>query len=349
MQCNNKGCVCNMKTKEIIDSIKDFAIKNDIHAIGFCDAKPFVGLETQHLERQKTGVACSLEYRLSIEALINPKLTFAMAESFIVILEPYHKYETALKELHGRMASGTASRDYHTIIKDKLNTLKLFLEDKHNITGSIICDISPLSDRAIAVRAGLGIIRRNNMFYHEKLGSYVNIGSLVIDKKLIKSVNVNISMNPCKDCHICENRCPSQAILGDGTINSNLCISFLTQKKEITEKESMVIGKMIYGCDVCQQVCPINKMINNEQSTLIINEQINIKELLEIDNKTFNQTFKETAAGWRGKRTLQRNAIAALGNTGNEKSLEVLEPYLEDQRPIIRAEVERSIRKLKKL
>jgi len=336
-----------MNANVINENILKYCDSIGIKAVGFTSAMPFHELEQEYTYRQEHHLDCPFEVRDSVLDWIDPKSILEDAKSFICILEPHQPYsQVKLLSNKGRMASGTGSIDYHKILDEHLENLRLFLLEAYNIKGIKLCDTSPLSDRAIAVRAGLGVIRRNNMFYHKTMGSYVNIASLLIDYDL-EATDYDKEAMPCGTCQICKVTCPTKAILGDGTINSNKCISYLTQKKETSEEESKMIGNMIYGCDICQLRCPTNNRVQNPFVELLVDQEVDLMTLLNMDNTTFKDTYGRTASGWRGKRTLQRNAIAAIGNSGDAGMIDILTNYEDDNRSIIKREVQSAIRRLK--
>ncbi|PKM66295.1 MAG: tRNA epoxyqueuosine(34) reductase QueG [Firmicutes bacterium HGW-Firmicutes-2] len=338
-----------MKAQVIKENILKFCDSIGIQAVGFASATPFNDLKEDYHDRQAHHLDCPFEVRDSVLDLTDPKRIMAEGKSFICILEPHQPYAQINSSSGiGRMASGTASLDYHKILDEHLEKLQMFLRENYNIHGIKICDTSPLSDRAIAVRAGLGVLRRNNMFYHKTMGSYVHIASLLIDYDL-EATDYDKEAMPCGTCQICKVTCPTQAIIGDGTINSNKCISYLTQKKETSESESKMIGNMIYGCDVCQLRCPVNNKVQNPYLELLVDKDVDLMTLLNMDNATFKNTYGKTSSGWRGKRTLQRNAIAAIGNSCDEQMIDILSNYGHDDRSIIKAEVQRAIRRLKNI
>ena len=338
-----------MKAKVIKDNIIKYCDSIGIHAVGFASALPFYDLEEAYHDRQAQYLDCPFEVRDSVLDLTDPKRMMAEGKSFICILEPHQPY-SQIKPTSGigRMATGTASLDYHKLLDEHLENLQLFLQENYNIKGTKVCDTSPLSDRAIAIRAGLGVLRRNNMFYHKTMGSYVHIASFLIDYDL-EAIDHDKKAMPCGTCQICKVTCPTRAIIGDGTLNSNRCISYLTQKKETSEEESKMIGSMIYGCDICQMICPANNRVQNPFVELLVDKDVDLIDLLNMDNITFKATYGKTSSGWRGKRTLQRNAIAALGNSGDAGMMDVLSNYENDNRNIIKCEVQRSIRRLKNI
>lgn len=316
--------------------------------VGFCSATPFDSLKDIYEKRINEKLACEFEYRDDVNLLIDPQRQLDNAKSFVVIVVPHRKYEMDTSSTQGRMSAGTASLDYHRVIEHYLKDLKCHVKDTYDINSKIIVDTSPLSDRAIAVRAGLGIVRRNNMFYHRKYGSYVHIGSLLLDLEL-DTKDKTQPTDPCGQCAKCIEFCPGSAIIGDYTINSQTCVSYLTQKKTLSVNESKLIGKMVYGCDVCQSVCPANRGVINPDGHLIVDELVDIEDLLDISNATFNDTYKMTASGWRGKRTLQRNGLAILGNSGQVQNKEIIERFINDERPIIRDEARRALDRLDEL
>ena len=342
-----------MKAQVIKEDIIKFCDSIGVQAVGFTSTMPFNELKEGYQYRQQQHLHCTFEARDSVLDLMDPKRIMTDAKSFISILEPHQPYSQPYSQIKpksgiGRMASGTASLDYHKILDGHLEKLQIFLQEKYDIHGVKLCDTTPLSDRAIAVRAGLGVLRRNNMFYHKTMGSYVNIASLLIDFDL-EATDYDKEAIPCGTCQICKVTCPTKAIIGDGTINSNRCISYLTQKNETSEEESKMIGNMIYGCDICQLRCPVNNKVKNPFVEFIVDQEVDLVTLLNIDNATFKNTYGRTASGWRGKRTLQRNAIAAMGNSGDRGMIEILNKYEDDNRTIIKREVQRAITRLKNI
>lgn len=333
-----------MTREELRARIKDILTEQEVEVFGYCSAKPFPELEQEYLCRQEEGTACSFEKRTHLSHLTDPQQCLENAASFLVVLLPHAPYKTKSRKGHGRMSTGTASMDYHKAVEEKLSPVSDFLRSV-GIENRIICDTSPLSDRAIAVRSGLGTVRRNNMLYHSKYGSYHHIGSILMTETLHDKDHKRI-LDPCGHCRRCVAACPGNAIQGDGTINSNRCISWLTQKKELTQDECVILGRMIYGCDICQKICPINRKVANPALPLLVPEEVSLEGLLSISNRQFNESFKRTSAGWRGKRTLQRNALAILGNIGGHGDRAMIERFLEDPRPIIRNEAERSMTRL---
>lgn len=299
-----------------------------IKAFGYCTLSPSERMETLYEQRLRRGDACSLELREDPKALVDASRTLNGAKSALVILLPHNPYTFEDKPLCGTFATGTASEDYHRTIHRILDPVARWLVDQ-GVHCKVICDTSPLSDREMAVRAGLGMIRRNGMFYHKTFGSYVHIGSILMDVDIATRDHTS-PVDPCGMCRRCVEHCPGKAIKGDYTINSNRCISYLTQKKTLSVEESDALGNRLYGCDTCQQVCPANRGVSNPERPLLIEKELALTDVLEMNKAVFAKTIAKTSAGWRGLRMLKRNGLAVLGNDDSEEGLMLLKGFRTD-------------------
>ena len=147
----------------------------------------------------------------------------------------------------------------------------------------------------------------------------------------------------CTGCGKCIGSCPGNAF-DNGTFRYEKCISYITQKKGVLSyEESKALGIQIYGCDVCQRVCPKNTGYKRAYSEYAYP---NIEELLNMSDKEFKRIYKPTAAGWRGRRTLQRNALIALGNMKADRE-DIIKRFAEDSREDIRAAAEYALKCIK--
>jgi epoxyqueuosine reductase len=145
----------------------------------------------------------------------------------------------------------------------------------------------------------------------------------------------------CLQCGKCIEACPTGALSFPYIVNSNSCLSYWSQsKKDIPKKFRDLMKNNIVGCDVCQDVCPMNRNVlcSNELNFKLIPElnSVTLIEILKMNNKEYKKMFANSAASWCGKRVLQRNALIALGNSGDEKFVEEIIPFLNDERPQIR-------------
>ncbi len=206
-------------------------------------------------------------------------------------------------------------KDYHTVVKSYLERLLTTLQAADaSVQGYIFTDNSPLCDKALAYRAGLGYFGKNSLLIHPRLGSFFFIGGIVTDVKLEADSPLT---DTCGSCTACEKACPAQ-ICGTGKLDGYKCISYLQQKKgALTETEEELIAKSgsAWGCDICQNICPKNQ--NLPQTT--IPEFTKTDGFLppQLSEEEFRANYKDRAFHWRGYKTMQRN-LALLDETGKE-------------------------------
>lgn len=228
-----------------------------------------------------------------------------MPRSAIVCLFPYHvAYEGPTN-----LSRYTWATDYHLVVTDYLqrlvNELKTTAPDA---SFSIHCDTSPLADRYMAYLAGLGFYGKNKCFINPTWGSYIVIGTVLTTLEFEPNTPMT---DTCVGCNRCISSCLGQC-LNDDEFNYATCKSYLTQKKgDLTDDEQSIIKKspLVFGCDVCQEVCPHNKDL---PTTPIIEFQsvepyVDITELESITNKEFKAKYGHRAFSWRGKKILIRN------------------------------------------
>ena len=242
--------------------------------------------------------AADVEERLLGTTEFTPK-------SAIVCLFPYYVEHNGPSNL-SRYTWGT---DYHLVINEYLEKLIEKLQ-KINTSAqfSIHCDTSPLADRYMAYLAGLGFYGKNNCFISPKWGSYVVIGTILTTLEFEPNTPLEQS---CMSCNRCITACLGQC-LGHEEFKYDTCKSYLTQKKgELTDREQHIIAKtpLVFGCDVCQEVCPHNQSI---PATPIpefqrVEPYIDINELETLTNKEFKAKYSNRAFSWRGKKILMRN------------------------------------------
>ena len=317
---------------------KIYSFEEENTVIGIGDASPFYDIKPKLEQTEIPFVEKDIEKR------INPKLIREDAKSIIALGLSYNKVFVGNMDNkpRGKMSIGAMGLDYHILIKQKLENIKNTL----NIDGDIFVDTGPLVDREVAKRCGLGQIGKSSNLINKKIGSIFFIGYIITNIELKPTVST-YEEDLCKDCNKCIRACPSGSILEDG-FDYKMCISYLTQKKQLdSEEEKRLINRQIYGCDICQKVCPYNKDVYREEIYDIDMFYPNIENLLNMSNKEFENSYKKSACGWRGKKILQRNAIIALANYKySEEALNILEKMKDDKREDIKSYVLWAIEKL---
>lgn len=330
--------------KQLKREIIEYAYQIGIDSIGFTTADPFDELKQKLVDYHAKGYASGFE-ESDIELRVNPKLSMPTARSIIAIAVGYpNKLKGAPKSVRGdrrgMFARASWGQDYHTIMRKRLDKLGAFIQSRvPDVEMLSMVDTGVLSDRAVAERAGLGFTGRNGFVINPDLGTWTYLGEMLVSIPFEPDDPI---LDSCGDCTICVDRCPTGALVGDGQLNSQKCISFLTQTKGyLPDEYRYKIGNRLYGCDTCQQVCPKNRGINTEHDDIVLEPEIlkpRLIPLLQMSNKEFKNTYGHLAGAWRGKKPIQRNAIIALAHFNETSALpELKEVALNDPRPMIRA------------
>lgn len=326
-----------------------------INKIGFTTAEPFKDLEKKLEAQQEKGHHSGFEHKI-IKERIYPELIFEKPRSIISIALAYPTaidnapvYEKGIRR--GAFARASWGTDYHDILRDKMNQLIAFIraEAGESVAYKPMVDTGELIDVAVAQRAGLGFIGRNGLLITEEFGSYVYLGEIITNLDFPVDDEVPFG---CGECMRCIDACPTEALLGDGRMNAKRCLSYQTQTKGMMPEEfRREMGHVIYGCDICQTVCPYNKGKNVHFHPEMEPEPEKImpklKPLLTISNREFKEEFGYMSGSWRGKKPIQRNAIIALGNYRDRTALpDLLRCIEKDPRPVIRGTAAWSIAKI---
>ena len=229
----------------------------------------------------------------------------------------------------------TKGYDYHKVVKMHLDKICNMIIEAGGKAISLV-DSNALPERYIAYLAGVGFIGKNNMIITKTYGSYVFLGEIITDLNLydddVRKFDEISKFKECGECTICYKECPTKAI-NEYKKNPNICTSYITQKKELTDIEIKLLKDKIFGCDVCQNKCPYNENISfskiKEFKPLEFMENGKYEVYAEINNKAFKEKILPTSCGWRGKNIIKRNAIIKLHNRGgNIEKYKGDSPYL---------------------
>jgi epoxyqueuosine reductase len=248
------------------------------------------------------------------------RLPFPGARSAIVVGLDYGGREPT-----GPVARYARGDDYHEIMTQRLTELHHWLEAKlgHPVAGKGYVDTGPILERDLARRAGLGWFGKNTNIISPRLGSFFFIGSLLVDLEL--APDDPFESDRCGSCTRCLDACPTQAFVSARVLDATRCISYLTieLKGDIPEHLSEPIGSNIYGCDICQEVCPYNVKFARElrepafqpREVLRGKDALSLaRELAEIGEEEFRIAFRKSPMKRAKRRGLARNAKVVLNN-----------------------------------
>ncbi|MGC4191529.1 MAG: tRNA epoxyqueuosine(34) reductase QueG [Thermomicrobiales bacterium] len=243
----------------------------------------------------------------------------------------------------GRISRYAWGRDYHRVIKRRLKLLHTRLEEHvgHPVEARTLVDTARIVERAVAARSGLGWFGKNACIISPGFGSWLLLGELIVDLDLVPDEPID---KHCGRCTFCLDRCPTGAIVAPFTIDAPRCISFLTieERGPIPHDLRPKMGDWVYGCDVCQEVCPYtgNATIANDPDLMpasLDNAWPSLHWLLRMTEEEFGATYFGTPVPRTKRRGLARNAAIAIGNTGTDEDISVLIEVLETHdEPLVR-------------
>lgn len=327
-------------------------------AFGVTTAEPFYEVGEQLARRREEGLYSTFEPK-DIGRRIDPRRLMADAQSVISIavsyeVEPPFPVEPERNRLapgrerpdplRGWISRHAWGLDYHRVVRRKMEALTDFITGAYpDASCMAYVDTGPTPDRAVAARAGVGWIGKNCLLIVPDAGSWVVLGSIITNLKLPPDEPSPPPFQECGDCDLCIRACPTGALLAPGELDPSICLGEVTvMKGSIPPGLREPLGNRIYGCDACQTVCPMNRPggPGGDNAFIPVSQWDTgpaIDELLQISNREYRERYGDRASGWRGKRTLQRNAIIALGNYREGRAIPVLSRCLtDDPRPIIR-------------
>lgn len=322
------------------------AIKSQAHQLGFelvgitpATKAPTYTFFIDWLDQGYAGEMAYLEKHK--HARSNPESILPGVKSIIVLGISYHQpavRNVPVPPLHGKVASYALGTDYHELLWYKLNALADWLKEQQpaaNTRG--VVDTAPLLERDFARMAGLGWFGKNTMLINKHFGSFFFIASLLTDLEL--EYDPPHVPSHCGTCTACLDACPTQAFPEPGKLDATRCISYLTieLRGPVPDQHKEDINHWLFGCDICQDVCPWNrKAPAGKEPALLADQQqqsgtVNLIELFTYSAEQWRSRFRHTAL-WRAQRNgLLRNACLLLGNEQNAEAYALLKKAMMDE------------------
>lgn len=281
----------------------------------------------------------------------DPKKILPECKSILVLAMAYHPLP-ADEQGGAKIASYALGDDYHDILPPRLQKIVEFIEDQIGlpIPNRYYTDSGPILERELAQRAGLGWVGKNSMLINPRAGSTFFLAEILLGIEL--EFDDPFPTDHCGTCTRCITACPTKCILPNRTIDATRCISYLTieNKGGIPEELRPKMGDWIFGCDICQQVCPWNRF--SQPADPAFETKIPLPVLpndLLLSSVEFNQRFKKSPVKRAKRRGYLRNMAVAVGNNGNKKDIPPLEKVMHAAReePLIQKHAEWALKKIK--
>ncbi|MEI7695144.1 MAG: tRNA epoxyqueuosine(34) reductase QueG [Chlorobium sp.] len=305
---------------DLAHQIRKEAAKLGFAAIGFSAPVPqplAMQRVTAMVEEHRSAGMRYLEELMEERA--DPSLLLPGLHTIISAAISYN-YPIEYREGFPKISKYALLDDYHRVVRNKLEELLIAIKRivGEPLSALITVDSSPLLEKNWAEEAGIGRTGKNTLLKVPSAGSYVFLGEILIDREIV-STKLELP-NFCGSCGSCIEHCPTGALLAPGKIDAAKCISYLTieMKREFTPQEAEMIGEWMFGCDLCQEVCPYNRQasIKANASFKVRGELINIstEQILNLTKSGFRELFYGTPVFRTGLRRLKRNARAVAAN-----------------------------------
>jgi epoxyqueuosine reductase len=336
----------------LTDEVKQRAGRLGFCAVGITNAEPFYQAEAAAAERTAVGLMDGLSWwsddRVHVSA--NPRRLSPDARSIIALAYPHpaSPVPSRVSEedqdggARGRIAAYALGRDYHEVLLERMQPLIGLLRERGYAAKTYV-DHGWMLDRAAAARGGIGWLGKNTNLLVPGVGSSVLLAEIVTSAPLETDEPVKKS---CGGCDACIRICPTGALVAPGVLDNRRCISYWTieHRGVIPREMRPLIGDWIFGCDLCQEICPVNvnapSAASDPQALAafgpLIESRPRLEELLTLDEDAFRARFRLSAV-WRTRRAgLLRNACIALGNVADRGSVPSLIRALEEDEPLVR-------------
>jgi epoxyqueuosine reductase len=308
---------------DITQQIKEKAYHLGFLEVGICSA------ETLSNETELLNQWLDLECQGTMDWMVrtreirgNPRHFFQETKSIIVVADNYFRPdESVIKPTdEGNISIYARGRDYHKILRNKLKLLLVYIQELiPDAKGRICVDSFPIMEKPLAVRAGIGWIGKHTNLIIKGKGSYFFLGEILLSKELPH--DEPLTADYCGNCNKCQIACPTDALNQAYVLDSNKCISYLTIEHD-GEIDSSLRDRMenwIFGCDICQEICPWNRFSANtgepEYSSKIPAYFLKLENLIELTREDYDRLFEGTPVKRSGFDNFKRNVRIALENS----------------------------------
>ncbi len=308
-----------LSKRECSHRIKTRALELGFSAVGISRAEALSDAARRLEQWLQNGMHGEMHYMEEhFDKRVNPTMLFPGAKSVVSVLANYFPPQMPISP-KGKISIYAQGKDYHSVVKSKLQALFDFIcEQIGDVNGRAFVDSAPTMDKVLAQRSGLGWIGKHTNLISRRFGSFFFIGNLLLDCEL--DYDPPYLQNYCGSCTACIDLCPTQAITHDGQVDARKCISYLTieLKRNFTDEEKSMLGEWLFGCDICQEVCPWNRFSKPTWIEEFLPksdvQRLSADDILDLTKSSFQRVFGETPVFRTGLRRMKRNAEAVKEN-----------------------------------
>ena len=330
------------------EAVRSLAAELGFDLVGITSAEPFTEAEEITLQRVEDGLMDGLPWyhAARVKRGCNPQEMLPGARSIIAVAMSYMADGPPDADdsvpLRGKVARYAWGHDYHKVMERRLKLLALRLTEELEkpVQAKIYVDTGPMLDRAVAERAGVGWFGKNTNVLTRSHGSWVFLGQIITDLELEPD---QPSKKTCGQCRICIDECPTGAIIAPYVLDNTKCISYLTieLRGPIPKHLRPLVGDWVFGCDICQDVCPVNRKAQPTQEPAFQTGEhgftaLDLLPMLSITDEEFSERFRNSPIKRAKRAGMLRNVCVALGNIGDSKAIPALTEALRHDLSLVR-------------
>jgi epoxyqueuosine reductase len=324
--------------------LERLAAELGLDAVGAAPAGPYEETERHIRERRARGLFADMKFTMARpEVSCHPEALLPGARTVISAALCYYAPEPNPEPGQGRLPRYTWT-DAYAVLRERLDALGRRLGGGYRV----LVDANQHVDREAAARAGVGFYGKNTLLITRRHGSWVVLGTLVTDVEIEPTPPLHAD---CGSCTLCIEACPTDALDEPGTLDATRCLSYWTQSPEsIPEEYREPLADQVYGCDICQDVCPWNRGIERRRADEPLpagaEPTVSLLEWLEADGEELRRRYDRLYVPRNDPRYLRRNALVALGNSGGPEHRETLAAYAESDDELLREHASWALRRL---
>ena len=318
--------------------LEGLAEELELDVVGAAPVSAYADTERHIRERKDRGLFADMRFTMAQpEVSCHPEALLGDARTVVSAAYCYYAPEPALGRGEGRLARYTW-HDGYAVLRERLDELGRRLGGEYRV----LVDANQHVDREAAARGGVGFYGKNTMLITRRHGSWVVLGTLVTTAAVEASPPLELD---CGSCTLCIDACPTGALDEPGLVDSTKCLSYWTQAPAaIPEDYRAELGTQVYGCDICQDVCPWNRGIEKRRADDPVptsaEPHVRLRDWLEGDDVSLMRSYERLYVPRNDARYLRRNALVALGNTGTLADLSLAEPFLASDDELLREQAE---------
>ena len=331
------------------EAVKQLAAELGFDLVGITSAEPFHEAEEITLQRVSEGLMDGLPWyhAARVKRGCNPQEILPGARSIIAVGMSYMAEDSSDADdpapLQGKVARYAWGHDYHKVMERKLKLLARRLSEQleRPVQAKVYVDTGPMLDRAVAERAGVGWFGKNTNVLTRSHGSWVFLGQIITDLEFEPDEPLK---KTCGQCRICIDECPTGALIAPYVLDNTKCISYLTieLRGPVPKGLRPLVGDWVFGCDICQDVCPVNRKAQpTREPAFQIGEHgftsLELLPLLGITEDEFRERFRNSPIRRAKRAGLLRNVCVALGNIGDPNAVPALAEVLRHELALVRS------------